>query len=67
MHDSAPNKEIAMKLPPVALVNLEIRLGTDGKSFEGTAKSSTRDLQEVELRRGTAPLEGRRIEVQAFE
>lgn len=47
--------------------NLELRLGVDGKSFEGTARSSNRDLQDNELRRGTAPLEGRRIEVQPFE
>ena len=47
--------------------NLELRLGADGKSFEGTARSSNRDLQDNELRRGTAPLEGRRIEVQPFE
>jgi hypothetical protein len=47
--------------------NLEIRVGADGKSFEGTARSSNRDLQDNELRRGTAPLEGRRIEVQPFE
>jgi hypothetical protein len=47
--------------------NLELRLSADGKSFVGTAKSSNRDLQDVELRRGSAPLEGRRIEVQPFE
>jgi hypothetical protein len=47
--------------------NVELRLSTDGKSFEGTARSSNRDLQDNELRRGTAPLEGRRIEVQPFE
>jgi uncharacterized protein YceK len=47
--------------------NLEIRLAADGKSFEGTARSSNRDLQDNELRRGTAPLDGRLIEVQPFE
>lgn len=47
--------------------NLELRLGADGKSFEGTVRSSNRDQQDNELRRGTAPLEGRRIEVQPFE
>ena len=47
--------------------NLEVRLSADGKSFEGTARSSNRDLQDKELRRGTAPLQGRRIEVQPFE
>jgi hypothetical protein len=47
--------------------NLELRLRADGKSFEGTARSSNRDLQDNELRRGTAPLEGRRIEVQPFD
>ena len=47
--------------------NLELRLSADGKSFEGTAKSSNRDLQDNEIRRGGAPLEGRRIEVQPFE
>ena len=47
--------------------NLELRLSADGKTFAGTARSSNRDLQDNELRRGTAPLEGRRIEVQPFE
>ena len=47
--------------------NLELRLSADGKSFEGTVRSSSRDLQDNVLRRGTAPLEGRRIEVQPFE
>ena len=47
--------------------NLEIRLSADGNSFEGMALSSNRDLQDNVLRRGTAPLEGRRIQVQPFE
>lgn len=47
--------------------NLELRLSADGKSFEGTARTSNRDLQDNVLRRGTSPLEGRRIEVQPFE
>ena len=47
--------------------NLQIRLAGDGNSFQGTAKSSNRDLQENELRRGSAPLEGRRIQVQPFD
>jgi hypothetical protein len=47
--------------------NLELRLSADGKSFEGTARSSNRDLQDNEIRRGRAPLEGRRIEVQPFD
>ena len=47
--------------------NLEIRLSADGNSFEGTARSSNRDLQDNVLRSGTAPLEGRRIQVQPFE
>jgi hypothetical protein len=47
--------------------NLELRLRADGKSFEGTARSSNRDLQDNVLRNGTSPLEGRRIEVHPFE
>lgn len=47
--------------------NLELRLSADGNSFEGTVRSSNRDLQDTVLRRGAAPLEGRRIEVQPFE
>lgn len=47
--------------------NLEIKLKADGNSFEGTARSSNRDLQDTVLRRGTAPLEGQRIQVQPFE
>ena len=47
--------------------NLEIRLGDDGASFQGTVRTSNRDLQENVLNRGTSPLEGRRIQVQPFE
>ena len=47
--------------------NLQIRLAADGNLFQGTAKSSNRDLQENELRRGTSTLEGRRIQVQPFD
>lgn len=47
--------------------NLRIRRAPDGASFQGTVKSSVRDLQENELRRGTSPLEGRRSVVQPFE
>ena len=47
--------------------NLELRLSADGKSFEGTVRASIRDLQDNELRRGSSPLEGRRIEVQPFQ
>jgi hypothetical protein len=47
--------------------NLELRLSADGSSFEGTARSSNRDLQDNLLRGGAATLEGRRIQVQPFE
>lgn len=47
--------------------NLEIRLNADGNSFEGSARSSNLDLQDNVLRRGTAQLEGQRIQVQPFE
>ena len=47
--------------------NLEIRVSDDGNSFQGTVKTSNRDLQENVLSRGSAPLEGRRIRVQPFE
>ena len=47
--------------------NLEIRLSADGNSFEGTAQSSNRDLQDIVLRRGMATLEGKRILVQPFQ
>lgn len=47
--------------------NLELRLGPDGNSFQGTVKTSNRDLQDKVLNRGSSPLEGRRIQVQPFE
>ena len=47
--------------------NLELRLGDDGNSFQGTVRTSNRDLQENVLSRGSSPLEGRRIQVQPFE
>ena len=46
--------------------NLEIRVGPDGNEFAGTVKSSSRDLQDNEIRTGTSPLAGKRIQVQPF-
>ena len=46
--------------------NLEIRVSDDGNSFQGSVKSSVRDLQENVLRSGTASLRGSRIQVQPF-
>ena len=47
--------------------NLQIHLSESGDSFRGTVKSSNRDLQDIVLTRGVAPLEGRRIQVLPFE
>ena len=47
--------------------NLEIRVSEDGNSFQGSVKSSNRDLQDNVLRGGTATLEGSRIRVRPFE
>jgi hypothetical protein len=47
--------------------NLEILLGPEGNTFQGTVKSSNRDLQDNVLSRGSSPLDGRRIQVQPFE
>jgi hypothetical protein len=46
--------------------NLEISVGPDGNEFKGTVKASIRDLQDNEIRTGTSPLSGRRIQVQPF-
>jgi len=46
--------------------NLQISVSPDGNEFKGTVKSSSRDLQDKEIRTGTSPLEGRRIQVQPF-
>ena len=46
--------------------NLQIVLGPDGNEFEGTVKSSYRDLEDKEVRTGTSPLAGKRIQVQPF-
>ncbi|MEO6565995.1 MAG: hypothetical protein ABIO63_08165 [Casimicrobiaceae bacterium] len=46
--------------------NLQLSLGPDGNEFIGTVKSSNRDLQDREIRTGTSPLAGKRIQVQPF-
>lgn len=46
--------------------NLQLTLSPDGNEFRGTVKSSNRDLQENEVGTATAPLVGRRIQVQPF-
>jgi hypothetical protein len=46
--------------------NLQLSLSPDGNEFNGTARSSSRDLQDNEVRTGTAPLAGKRIQVQPF-
>ena len=46
--------------------NLQISVGPDGNEFNGTVKSSNRDLQDKEIRTATSPLAGRRIQVQPF-
>ena len=43
--------------------NLRIQFGASPSEFTGTAKSITRDLDDKELRVGSANLQGRRIEV----
>lgn len=46
--------------------NLQISVGPDGNEFKGTVKASIRDLQDNEIRTGTSPLAGKRIQVQPF-
>ena len=46
--------------------NLQISLGPDGNEFQGTVKSSNRDLQDNVISTGTSPLSGKRIQVQPF-
>lgn len=46
--------------------NLQLILGPDGNAFTGTVKSSSRDLQDNEVRTGTAQLAGKRIQAQPF-
>ena len=46
--------------------NLQISLSSDGNEFKGTVKASIRDLEDNEVRTGTSPLAGKRIQVQPF-
>ena len=46
--------------------NLQLSLSQDGNEFQGTVKSSNRDLQDNEIGTGTSPLAGKRIQVQPF-
>jgi hypothetical protein len=46
--------------------NLQLNLGQDGNEFNGTVKSSNRDLQDKEISKGSSPLAGKRIQVQPF-
>lgn len=46
--------------------NLELNLGPDGNAFNGTVKSSNRDLEDKVISTGTSPLAGKRIQVQPF-
>jgi hypothetical protein len=46
--------------------NLQLNLGPDGNEFNGTVKSSNRDLQDKEISTGSSPLAGKRIQVQPF-
>jgi hypothetical protein len=46
--------------------NLQLNLGPDGNEFQGTVKSSNRDLQDNVISTGTSPLAGKRIQVQPF-
>jgi hypothetical protein len=46
--------------------NLRLVLGADGNEFNGTVKSTSRDLQENVVSTGTSPLAGKRIQVQPF-
>jgi len=46
--------------------NLQISLGPNGNEFQGTVKSSYRDLEDNVISTGNSPLAGKRIQVQAF-
>lgn len=46
--------------------NLQIGVSPDGNEFNGTVKASIRDLLDNEVRTGTSPLAGKRIQVQPF-
>jgi hypothetical protein len=46
--------------------NIQINLGADGNEFNGTVKSSNRDLQDNIINTSTSPLAGKRIGVQPF-
>jgi len=46
--------------------NLRLVLAPDGNEFNGTVKSTSRDLQENVVSTGTSPLAGKRIQVQPF-
>ena len=46
--------------------NLQISVSPDGNEFNGTVKASIRDLLDNEVRTGTSPLAGKRIQVQPF-
>ena len=46
--------------------NLQISVSPDGDEFKGTVKASIRDLQDNEIRTGTSPLAGKRIQAQPF-
>lgn len=46
--------------------NLQISVGPDGNEFKGTVKASIRDLEDNEVRTGTSPLAGKRIQAQPF-
>lgn len=46
--------------------NLQLNLAPDGNEFNGTVKSSNRDLQDNVVSTATSPLAGKRIQVQPF-
>jgi hypothetical protein len=46
--------------------NLQLTLAEDGMGFQGTVKSSNRDLDDKVVSTSTSPLAGKRILVQAF-
>jgi hypothetical protein len=46
--------------------NLQLTLAADGMAFQGTVKSSNRDLEDKVVSTTTSPLAGKRIQVQAF-
>jgi|SRR5688572_17222403 len=46
--------------------NLQLTLGPNGNEFKGNVKASIRDLEDKELRTGSSPLTGKRIQVQPF-